>query len=60
MQDILDGLYNLVLISPEQLLTKRRWREMPHSEPHLNIVAFVVDEAHCVKKMVSPRCVKIV
>ena len=47
MQDVLDGLYDLVFISPEQLLTKWCWREMLHSEPYLNMVAFVVD---CVKK----------
>ena len=50
MQDVLDGLYDLVFISPEQLLMKWCWREMLHSEPYLNMVAFVVDEAHCVKK----------
>ena len=50
MQDVLDGLYDLVFISPEQLLTKWCWREVLHSELYLNMMAFVVDEAHCVKK----------
>ena len=50
MQNVLGGLYDLVFISPEQLLTKWCWREMLHSEPYLNMVAFVVDEAHCLKK----------
>ena len=50
MQDVLDGLYDLVFISPEQLLMKWCWRETLHSKSYLSMVAFVVDEAHCVKK----------
>ena len=50
MQNVLDGLYDLVFISPEQLLMKWCWRETLHSESYLGMVAFVVDEAHCVKK----------
>ena len=47
----LSGQYQLVLFSPEALLTVRRWREMLQSEVYKSrIVAFVVDEAHCVKK----------
>ena len=43
--------YQLVLFSPEALLIVRRWREMLQSEVYKSrIVAFVVDEAHCVKK----------
>ena len=45
------GQYQLVLFSPEALLSVRRWREMLQSEMYSSrIVAFIVDEAHCVKK----------
>ena len=45
------GQYQLVLFSPEALLTIRRWREMLQGESYSSrIVAFIVDEAHCVKK----------
>ena len=41
--------YQLVLFSSEALLIVRRWREMLQSEVYKSrIVAFVVDEAHCV------------
>ena len=36
---------------PEKTLC---WREMLHSGTYLNMVVFVVDEAHCVEKVVSP------
>ena len=46
-----NGQYQLVLFSPEALLDVRRWREMLQSETYSSrIVAFIVDEAHCVKK----------
>ena len=46
-----NGQYQLVLFSPEALLSVRRWREMLRDETYTSrIVAFVVDEAHCVKK----------
>lgn len=45
------GGYQLVLFSPEALLGVRQWRELLQSETYSSrIVAFVVDEAHCVKK----------
>ena len=45
---ILRGQYSIVYISPEQLLTQGKWREMLHSEVYQrNLVGFV---AHCVKK----------
>lgn len=35
----------------ESLLICRRWREVLQVEPYRsNVLAFVVDEAHCVKK----------
>ena len=45
------GQYQLVLFSPEALLSIRRWREMLQGERYSSrIIAFIVDEAHCVKK----------
>ena len=45
------AVYQLVLFSPEALLTIRRWREMLQGETYSSrTVAFIVDEAHCVKK----------
>ena len=47
----LSGQYQLVLFSPEALLTVRRWREILQSDVYkFRIVTFVIDEAHCVKK----------
>ena len=46
-----NGQYQLVLFSPEALLSFRRWRELLQGEGYSSrIVAFIVDEAHCVKK----------
>ena len=51
MAKVQNGQYQLVLFSPEALLGVRRWREMLLSETYSSrIVAFIVDEAHCVKK----------
>ena len=51
LQDIQDGKYQLVYISPEALLGGTCWREMLHSPSYQrNLVAFVVDEAHCITK----------
>ena len=45
------GEFQLVLFSPEALLSVRRWRELIQGHLYSSrIVAFVVDEAHCVKK----------
>ena len=38
-------------MSPEAVLTNPEWRDMLQSPVYQeNLVAFVVDEAHCVKK----------
>ena len=38
-------------MSPESLQTNATWRDMLQSDVYqTNLVAFVVDEAHCVKK----------
>ena len=46
---ISEGEYQLLFFSPEAL-SKRQWFEQIQLEPYSsNVVAFVVDEAHCVK-----------
>ena len=51
------GLYQLVYLSPEALLTDGRWRDMFLCPVYTNnLVAFVVDEAHCVKKWSGKLC----
>ena len=45
-----EGRVQLLYISPESLLTKHQWREMLRFNYRENLVAFVVDEAHCVKQ----------
>ena len=46
-----EGQYQLVFFGPESLLTVETWRDMLVSEVYQrNVVGFVVDEAHCVKK----------
>ena len=46
-----DGQYQLVSFSPEALLTVHRWRELLQGTNYSSrIVAFIMDEAHYVKK----------
>lgn len=48
---ILEGEYQLVFISPEAVLSRRKWRKMLLSHVYQNnLIALVIDEAHCVKK----------
>ena len=48
---VLEGKYQLVFISPEQLIDNRRFRCMCQSEHYQEkLIALVVDEAHFVKK----------
>lgn len=45
------GEYQLVLISPESIISNLYWREMLRTQVYQqNLVAFAVDEAHCVSK----------
>ena len=45
------GRYQLVYVSPESLIGGNTWREMLRNNVYQeNLVAFVVDEAHCVKR----------
>ena len=49
--EISERKYQLVFVSPEVLLTDLHWRDMLMSPVYQeNLVAFVVDEAHCVTK----------
>ena len=46
-----EGKYQIVFFSPEALVCEDTWREMLQSEVYReNVVAFVIDEAHLVKK----------
>eukprot|EP00731_Ephydatia_muelleri_P010824 Em0005g1410a len=50
-EGILAGNFQLIYFSPEELILKEQWRSMLLSPMfQLNLVAFVVDEAHCVTK----------
>ena len=49
--DVVEGRYQLVFISPEQLISRERFRSMCTNECYAErLVVLVVDEAHCVKK----------
>ena len=51
VQGILHDEFQLVFISPEAMLRDPIWREMFRSDVYQkNLVALVVDEAHCVEK----------
>ena len=48
---VVKGSFQMVYFSPESLLSGHRWRELLQDEPYKsNVVTFIVDEAHCVKK----------
>lgn len=49
IQTMLNGGYQVVYASPESFLTIPRWRDMLSAKVYAdNLVAIVVDEAHCV------------
>ena len=49
--EVCDGKFQLVYLSPEALFTNPVWRDMLQSAVYQsNLVALIVDEAHCVKK----------
>ena len=51
MDSVKSGKYALVFISPEAIIGRCMWREMLRSQIYQeNLVAVVVDEAHCVEK----------
>lgn len=48
MQHVMEGKIQLLYVSPESILGNPQWREMLLSEVYqANLVAVVVDEAHC-------------
>ena len=51
MKGVESGRYQVVYISPEALLLNPQWREMLLSNTYReNLVAFVIDENHCITK----------
>ena len=49
MRGVKQGKFQLLYISPESLLRNPQWREMLLSEVYQkNVMALVVDEAHCI------------
>ena len=49
--EVCEGKFQLMYLSPEALLTNPTWQDMLQSPVYQgNLVTFVVDEAHCVKK----------
>ena len=50
-QSIMNGEYQIILISPEALVGGMEWRSMLATDLYLkNLVAFVIHEAHCIKR----------
>ena len=51
VEEICEGKFQLVLMSPESILTDLMWRDMLQSPIYQdNLVAVAMDEAHCVKE----------
>ena len=55
-QAVLNGEIHLVYISPECLFSKRYWRMFQSMKYQEKMIAFVVDEAHCVKMWLACKC----
>ena len=50
-QKLYEGGYQILFFSPEALVCDDTWREMIQTKVYKdNIIAFVIDEAHLVKK----------
>ncbi len=57
-KDVVKGRYQIVYFTPEMILTNRRWREMLIGDVYTHqLKAFIVDEAHTVKKGISLYCI---
>ena len=51
LKEIHQGVYQLLFFGPEELLCNLEWRDMLLSTVYTsNLVGFIIDEAHCVKK----------
>ena len=49
--DVVNGLYQIVYISPEMIIGTQKWRTTLQDDLYQSkLCAVVVDEAHCVKK----------
>ena len=50
-EGVIQGLYSLVYISPESMLTNLKYREMFCSDVYQhNLMCLVIDKAHCAEK----------
>ena len=50
-QQVIEGEFQLVLMSPESMLRVLKYREMFQSTAYQkNLVCLAIDEAHCVEK----------
>ncbi len=50
-QDVRNGKYRIVFMSPEALFLSAKWKSMLSSDVYREyLVGFIVDEAHCIKK----------
>ena len=50
-QSVMKGNVSIVFISPEALFISTKWKSMLLSDIYReNLVGFIVDEAHCIKK----------
>jgi superfamily II DNA helicase RecQ len=50
-KSLTEGSYQIIFISPEALFRGTRWRKILSSDTYKRkLAAFVVDEAHCIKK----------
>ena len=50
LANVKEGKYQLLFVSPESLMRNSLWREVLSSKLYKqSLVAFVVDEAHCIK-----------
>ena len=49
-QQIRNGMYQVIFMSPEALFCSTEWKQILSTDLYrLNLVAMIVDEAHCVK-----------
>ena len=49
--EVSQGKYQLVFFTPEMIISNKRWRRVIEGDVYAErLKAFVIDEAHCVKK----------